>query len=677
MSGMVDASSWGAALVRISPYTFSAIGIAISIGVSVLGAAWGIYITGSSLIGAAIEAPRITSKNLISVIFCEAVAIYGVIVAIILQTKLESVPSSKMYDAESLRAGYAIFASGIIVGFANLVCGLCVGIIGSSCALSDAQNSTLFVKILVIEIFGSALGLFGVIVGIIISKLNLPYRSNRERMEACCGGTTMGSLQQPGGVKGPVFAPRASPVSVSSVETSSDAIPFEDYGRSEVDPEVDEIIKKEKNRQFRSLELIASENFTSRAVMETVGSCLTNKYSEGLPGKRYYGGNEFIDQLETLCQNRALATFRLDSTKWGVNVQPLSGSPANFAVYTAILKPHDRIMGLDLPHGGHLSHGFMTAKRRVSGTSIYFESMPYRLDESTGIVDYDMLEKTAALFRPKLIIAGASAYSRDFDYSRMRKIADSVGAFLMMDMAHISGLVAASVVADPFEYCDIVTTTTHKSLRGPRGGMIFFKKDPVNGVELESAINNAVFPGLQGGPHNHTIGGLAVCLKHAQSPEFKAYQKRVVANCRALANRLVELGFDLVSGGSDNHLVLVDLRPLGMDGARVEKILDMASITLNKNSVPGDKSALVPGGIRIGTPAMTTRGLTEKDFVVVADLIKEGVEITMEAKKLVSGSKLGEFTKLVTSPDFALKEKVESLKDRVESFTSRFPIPGV
>ncbi|KAJ0247378.1 Serine hydroxymethyltransferase 3 [Hirschfeldia incana] len=529
-------------------------------------------------------------------------------------------------------------------------------------------------------------------------------------MQACCGGTSMASLQQPVRVQGPVFAPvispvtklsqqlklsfprpcpslslrkslvferRASSVSVPDVETTSNEIPFEDYGRREVDPEVDDIIAKEKNRQFRSLELIASENFTSRAVMETVGSCLTNKYSEGLPGKRYYGGNEFIDELETLCQNRALATFRLDSTKWGVNVQPLSGSPANFAVYTAILKPHDRIMGLDLPHGGHLSHGFMTAKRRVSGTSIYFESMPYRLDESTGIVDYDMLEKTAALFRPKLIIAGASAYSRDFDYPRMRKIADSVGAFLMMDMAHISGLVAASVLADPFEYCDIVTTTTHKSLRGPRGGMIFFRKDPVNGVELESAINNAVFPGLQGGPHNHTIGGLAVCLKHAQSPEFKAYQKRVVANCRSLANRLVELGFKLVSGGSDNHLVLVDLRPLGMDGARVEKILDMASITLNKNSVPGDKSALVPGGIRIGTPAMTTRGLSEKDFVVVADLIKEGVEITMEAKKLVSGTKLVEFTKLVTSPEFPLRERVESLKDRVESFTSRFPIPGV
>ncbi|XP_026452620.1 serine hydroxymethyltransferase 3, chloroplastic-like, partial [Papaver somniferum] len=262
-------------------------------------------------------------------------------------------------------------------------------------------------------------------------------------------------------------------------------------------PEVRSIIDSEKNCQFNSLELIASENFTSRAVMEDVGSCLTNKYSEGLHGKRYYGGNEYIDELETLCQQRALAAFHLDPKKWGVNVQPLSGSPANFEVYTALLNPHDRIMGLDLPHGGHLSHGFMTPKRRVSGTSIYFESMPYRLDESTGLIDYDMLEKTATLFRPKLIIGGASAYPRDFDYPRMRKIADSVGAFLMMDMAHISGLVAASVLADPFEYCDVVTTTTHKSLRGPRGGMIFFKKDHVLCVDMEFAINNVVFPGLQ------------------------------------------------------------------------------------------------------------------------------------------------------------------------------------
>ncbi|KAJ8752209.1 hypothetical protein K2173_003817 [Erythroxylum novogranatense] len=465
--------------------------------------------------------------------------------------------------------------------------------------------------------------------------------------------------------------------SSSFPKIGADKCSFLDYGLNEADPEVHAIIKKEKSRQFKSLELIASENFTSRAVMEAVGSCLTNKYSEGLPGKRYYGGNEHIDELETLCQQRALATFHLDGHMWGVNVQPLSGSPANFEVYTALLNPHDRIMGLDLPHGGHLSHGFMTPKRRVSGTSIYFESMPYRLDESTGLIDYDMLEKTAALFRPKLIIAGASAYPRDFDYPRMRKIANQVGAFLMMDMAHISGLVAASVVADPFEYCDIVTTTTHKSLRGPRGGMIFFKKDPVLGVDLESAINNAVFPGLQGGPHNHTIGGLAVCLKHARSPEFKSYQKQVISNCKALANRLSELGYKLVSGGSDNHLVLVDLRSLGIDGARVERILDMASITLNKNSVPGDKSALVPGGIRIGSPAMTTRGFSEREFVATADFIHEGVQLTLEAKKSVSSSKLQDFMKFLTSSGFPLVDEVANLQSRVETLTTNFPMPGV
>ncbi|KAI3875208.1 hypothetical protein MKX03_008906 [Papaver bracteatum] len=468
-----------------------------------------------------------------------------------------------------------------------------------------------------------------------------------------------------------------SSVSVPIPEMGENGRGLIDRNLSEADPEVRSIIDSEKNRQFNSLELIASENFTSRAVMEAVGSCLTNKYSEGLPGKRYYGGNEYIDDLETLCQQRALAAFHLDGKKWGVNVQPLSGSPANFEVYTALLNPHDRIMGLDLPHGGHLSHGFMTPKRRVSGTSIYFESMPYRLDESTGLIDYDMLEKTATLFRPKLIIVGASAYPRDFDYPRMRKIADSVGAFLMMDMAHISGLVAASVLADPFEYCDVVTTTTHKSLRGPRGGMIFFKKDPVLGVDMESAINNAVFPGLQGGPHNHTIGGLAVCLKHAQSPEFKAYQFQVVSNCRALASRLTELGYELVSGGSDNHLVLVDLRKAGLDGARVEKILDLASITLNKNSVPGDKSALVPGGIRIGAPAMTTRGFTEKEFVETANLIHEGIQLTLKAKKSVQGSKLQDFLKAVESAEFPLKDSVAALRKRVEALTTQFPIPGL
>ncbi|KFM26246.1 Serine hydroxymethyltransferase, mitochondrial [Auxenochlorella protothecoides] len=424
---------------------------------------------------------------------------------------------------------------------------------------------------------------------------------------------------------------------------------------SEVDPELYDIIEHEKNRQWKGLELIPSENFVSKSVMDAVGSIMTNKYSEGYPGARYYGGNEFIDQAESLCQKRALAAFRLDPAEWGVNVQSLSGSPANFqagscSVYTALLKPHDRILSLDLPHGGHLSHGYQTDTKKISAVSIFFETMPYRLSEETGLIDYDALERTAELYRPKLIVAGASAYTRHYDYPRMRQIADRHKSILLADMAHISGLVAAGVVPSPFDYADVVTTTTHKSLRGPRGAMIFYRKG-VKGqdkkgndikYDLEGPINFSVFPGLQGGPHNHTISGLAVALKQAAGPEFRAYQEQVLANCQALAKGLLDAGVNLVSGGTENHLVLADLRPRGVDGSRVERVLELAHIAANKNTVPGDVSAMVPGGLRMGTPALTSRGFVESDFAKVAAFVNRGVDIAKELKGK-HGPKLKDF----------------------------------
>jgi len=405
--------------------------------------------------------------------------------------------------------------------------------------------------------------------------------------------------------------------------------------------------------------------------MQALGSCMTNKYSEGRPGARYYGGNEFIDRAELLCEQRALDLYGLDPSAWGVNVQPHSGSPANFAVYTGLLKPHDRIMGLDLPHGGHLTHGFMTAKKRVSATSVFFESMPYRLDEATGLVDYDSLERTAALFRPRLIVAGASAYSRHFDYARMRAIADQHGAYLMADMAHVSGLVAAGVAPSPFADAHVVTTTTHKSLRGPRGGMIFYRRD------LKDAIDGAVFPGLQGGPHNHTIAALAVALGQAKTPGFADYQARVVANSKAMCARLQELGYEVVSGGTDNHLALVDLKPSGTDGSRAQLVFDAAHITLNKNSVPADTSAMNPGGIRVGTPAMTTRGLGEADFVRVADFLHRGVQIAkaVQAEAPAPG-KLKEYRAHLAATG-GQREDLRALAADVEAFAASFPMPGL
>lgn len=450
-------------------------------------------------------------------------------------------------------------------------------------------------------------------------------------------------------------------------------------GLEEVDPELYDIIEHEKNRQYKGLELIPSENFVSRSVMEAVGSVMTNKYSEGYPGARYYGGNEFIDQAERLCQQRALAAFHLNPEEWGVNVQSLSGSPANFQVYTALLKPHERIMGLDLPHGGHLSHGFQTDTKKISATSIFFETMPYRLNEETGIIDYDALDRSASLFRPKLIVAGASAYTRHYDYPRMRAIADKHNAILLSDMAHISGLVAAGEVPSPFEYSDVVTTTTHKSLRGPRGAMIFYRKgqkgtdkkgNPIM-YDMENAINFSVFPGLQGGPHNHTISGLACALKQAAAPEFKAYQQQVLRNSQALANGLQSRGYSLVSGGTDNHIVLTDLRPKGVDGSRVERVLELAHIATNKNTVPGDVSAMVPGGLRMGSPALTSRGFVEADFDRVAEYVDRGVQIAQDVKKKTN--KLKDFKDLLEKEE---PKALVELREEVEEFSKQFPTIG-
>jgi glycine hydroxymethyltransferase len=451
------------------------------------------------------------------------------------------------------------------------------------------------------------------------------------------------------------------------------------------DPDLCDLIERERARQRSSLVLIASENFASRSVLDALGSVLSNKYSEGYPGARYYGGNENIDKIELLCQRRALEAFDLDPAEWGVNVQSLSGSPANFQAYTALLEPHDRILSLDLPHGGHLSHGYQIPGKKISMVSRYFESMPYRLDEGTGTIDYDAMERSAELFRPKMIVAGASAYSRLIDYGRIREIADGVGAYVLSDMAHISGLVSAGVIPSCFPHSDVVTTTTHKSLRGPRGAMIFYRKGQrgtdKKGVpimyDIEERINFAVFPGLQGGPHNHTIGALATCLKQAATPEFVEYQKQVLANASALAGRLTELGYELVSGGTDNHLVLIDVKKSRkIDGARVERILELACVASNKNTVPGDRSALMPGGIRMGTPALTSRGFGEADFVRVANLFDRAVGIAVRLKATERGKKLRGFREMCAEMGPAVDLDLVALRSEVCEFAESFPTVG-
>ncbi len=374
-----------------------------------------------------------------------------------------------------------------------------------------------------------------------------------------------------------------------------------------VDPEISEVIEKELDRQRKNIELIASENFVSPAVMAAMGTVLTNKYAEGYPAHRYYGGCEIVDIAEDLARERLKKLFHAEHA----NVQPHSGANANVGVYFAVLEPNDIVLGMNLSHGGHLTHG---SPVNISGK--YYEFVSYGVDENTGMIDYDTVRELAIKNKPKLIVAGASAYPRIIDFKKFRDIADEIGALFMVDMAHIAGLVAAKLHPSPVEYADFVTTTTHKTLRGPRGGAILCKE------KYAKLIDKAIFPGTQGGPLMHIIAAKAVCFKEAMGSDFASYQKRVIKNAKALSQQLINEGFNLISGGTDNHLILVDLRNKGITGKEAEHLLDEIGITVNKNTIPFDpQSPFVTSGIRIGTPAVTTRGFNEEDMKEIGEII--------------------------------------------------------
>lgn len=375
----------------------------------------------------------------------------------------------------------------------------------------------------------------------------------------------------------------------------------------QTDQEIYQLIQKEDERQKYTLELIASENFVSEAILEAQGSVLTNKYAEGYPGKKYYGGCQFIDKVETLAIDRAKKLFSAEHA----NVQPHSGSQANMAVYFSVLKPGDTILSMNLSHGGHLTHG-----SPVNFSGKLYQIIPYGVNKETGRIDYEQISEIAGKNKPKMIIAGASAYSREIDFSKFREIADEVGAYLMADVAHIAGLIVAGEHMSPIPHCHFVTTTTHKTLRGPRGGLILCQQD------LAKQIDKSIFPGIQGGPLMHVIAAKAVCFKQAMQDDFNSYQKQIKKNAATLALKLMEKDYKLVSDGTDNHLMLVDLRNKGLTGKQAEKALEDSGITVNKNAVPFDnQSPMITSGIRIGTPAMTTRGMKESEMTVIANLI--------------------------------------------------------
>ncbi len=407
------------------------------------------------------------------------------------------------------------------------------------------------------------------------------------------------------------------------------------------DSQIAKLIDLETERQKTSLEMIPSENHSSPAVREALGSILTDKYAEGYPGKRYYAGLKYYDILEDLCRERAKKLFKVPF----VNVQPYSGSPANAAVYMAVCEPGDTVMGLALPMGGHLTHGW-----KVNFSAKFFKSIQYGVDEKTHLLNYEEIEKLAKENKPKLIFVGATAYPRIFDWKRLGEIADSVNAYLVADIAHIAGLVAGQAHPSPVPYVHIISTTTHKTLRGPRGGMIMVTQKGINkDPELAKKIDKAIFPGFQGGPHMHQIAGIAVCLKEASTPAFKKYAKQVVKNAKALAEELKKHGFNLISGGTDNHLLLIDLRSKNITGPEAQDLLEEAGITINKNSIPYDPAPpFKPSGIRMGTPAITTRGMKEKEMKKIAGWINE----------------------VISSP-----KSVKKVREEIKRFCKKFPLP--
>ena len=404
-----------------------------------------------------------------------------------------------------------------------------------------------------------------------------------------------------------------------------------------MDKKIWRIIEKEIKRQEESLELIPSENFVDLETLFIVGSPLMNKYAEGYPGKRYYPGNFYIDQIENLAKTRALKAFKLNSKQWSVNVQPYSGSPANLAVYLGLIQAGETIMGLSLSHGGHLTHG-----HKASYTGKLFNSVQYEVEEKTGKIDFKKLEQLAFKFKPKIIISGTTAYPRKLDFKKFFEIAKKIGAYHLADISHIAGLVIAGLHPSPFPYADIVTMTTHKTLRGPRGAVIFMKK------EFEEKINKSVFPGLQGGPHLHTIAGIAYAFGKALKKDFYNYQKQIIKNSQKLAEELKKRKFKLFTDGTDNHLMLIDLKPLNLEGKIAESLLEKANIIANRNSLPGDTSPFNPSGIRLGTPAVTSIGMKEKEMILIAEFFE---------RVLIK------------------KEKPEKIKKEVINLTKKFPLP--